>query len=443
MNPSVTYSRIIALLWLASVVLLCHVPHQHEFNKIILFGGLAFGCYVALLWSPAGSSLGWMIGVAIIARIGATLSFPHLSDDIYRFIWDGRLWHLGINPFSHLPSHWNSEGLMDQALFDLLNSPNYYTIYPPLPQLIFYLSSWVETADYRLEAFIMKGFHLMADLGVLRILWLLLKEYNLPPSRWLLYALNPLIILEVIGNVHHEGLMLLFLLLSLWYLHKGRATQAGIMMALSIACKILPLLLCPLIFFRLPLKARFRFTIATAMVVMVLFGSILLPDNFGSNLLRSADLYVRSFEFNASIYYILKCIGYWIYGYNMIAVIGPLMKILSAVLIMCLAFKYRKSTVDVTMPLLMILTFGVYLLLSSTIHPWYIILLIGLAPLTDIRFPIIWSGLIMGTYINYSYDPYQESIWMVIIEYLIVGAIALIEYRRFNNKIGLLPIFGK
>ncbi|MFT4565120.1 MAG: alpha-1,6-mannosyltransferase [Saprospiraceae bacterium] len=444
MKPGTAYKFGVCLLWFISILALCYLPKQYEFSQLALYGGIAFLSYFYILWKPDLVPVRWLVAIAIGVRILIIPSFPLLSDDIYRFIWDGRLWHLGINPYSHLPIHWTSEGIMSEGLFSLLNSPEYYTIYPPFAQGIFYLSTLISSTDFRAEAIIMKSIHCLFEIGALRVLWLLLKEYKLPAERWALYALNPLIIVEVLANVHHEGVMIFFTLLCLLLIAKNKYYIAGISMALAIATKLLPLLLCPLLFFYLKGKGRWQFTLATILVTLVLFGPILINEEMVSHLLDSADLYVRSFEFNASIYYFLNEIGQRIYGYNIIGTLGPCLKVLTIISIIYLALKARALQGPANLPSLLLGTYLVFVLFSSTVHPWYILLLIGLAPLTPFRFPIIWSFLILGTYINYSFNPYQEQIWMVVIEYIVVALVGIVECRKFIQKgKGLLPIFEK
>jgi len=444
MNVNAMYRVALSLLWPASVVALCLLPAQKEFDQIALFGIPAFISYFLIIWKPQIMPIRWLVVMAVGVRLLIIPSLPLLSDDIYRFIWDGRLWHLGYNPFSHLPTHWLEQGVMSQDLFALLNSPEYYTIYPPVPQVIFYLSTIVSSNELWTEALLMKSIHCAFELGTLRVLWLLLKSYKLPLERWALYALNPLIILEVLGNVHHEGIMIFFIFLSLLLLHKQNYYAGGISMALAIATKLLPLLLCPFLFFYLKGKVRWKFTLATLGTSLILFGPLLMSVNVAGNLIESADLYVRSFEFNASIYYLLRRIGQWIYGYNIIGTLGPILKGLTVLIIFYIALRTKKNRLTLGLPSFLLCTYLVFVAFSSTVHPWYILLLVGLSPLTSFRFPIVWSFLILGTYINYSFNPYEEQIWVVIIEYSIVALLAYKELQRFlQNEEGPLPIFGK
>lgn len=444
MNLTIASRFGVSALWSISIIAICYIPHQNQFSQIALFGGLAFLSYFLIIYKPQVVPLRWLIVLAVGMRILIIPSLPLLSDDIYRFIWDGRLWHLGINPYAHLPTHWLSEGVMGEELFSLLNSPNYYTIYPPVAQGIFYLSTIVNSSDFLAEAIVMKSVHCLFELGTLRVLWLLLKEYDLPLERWVLYGLNPLIILEVVANVHHEGIMIYFVLLTLFYILKKNFYLAGIAMALAIATKLLPLLLCPLLFFYLKGANRWKFTLATFITSLLLFGPLLINTDAISHLLDSADLYVRSFEFNASIYYLFRELGQWIYEYNIIGTLGPVLKVITVSIIFYLAYIGHSLKKKSDLPPLLLFTYLAFIVLSSTVHPWYILLLVGIAPLVSFRFPLLWSFLILGTYINYSIMPYQEQLWMVALEYSIVGIVGIIELQSWLQKEkGPLPLFGK
>ena len=444
MNRGIFYRLGVCTLWCISIIALCYLPKQHQFDQIALYGSLAFLSYFLILCKPKLVPLRWLILMAVGVRIMIIPSLPLLSDDIYRFIWDGRLWHLGMNPYSHLPSHWVSEGVMGEELFLLLNSPDYYTIYPPLAQAIFYLSTLVSSPDFLAEAIVMKSLHCIFELGSLSVLWVLLKEYDLPLERWTLYALNPLIILEVLANVHHEGIMIFGVLLCLLYISKKHFYLAGVTMALAIATKLLPLLFCPLLFFYLKGANRWKFTISTLIITLLLFFPFLINSDVFSNLLESTDLYVRSFEFNASIYYICREFGQWIYGYNIIGTLGPILKLITVAIIFYIAFVGHSLKKKSDLFALLLYSYLAFVVLSSTVHPWYLLLLVGLSPLTSFRFPLLWSFLILSTYANYSFVPYQEQMWIVIIEYVIVSVVGIIEYQNcLQKEKGPLPIIGE
>lgn len=418
-------------MWFIGIGCLGWIPQQGDFIQILFFLMLCFAGY--LIASLSDIDLRIVIVVAIVARILVVPTFPNLSDDIYRFIWDGRLTQLGVNPYAFLPSRLvNQLPRLDQVLFESLNSPSYFSIYPTIPQITFWLSNMTSSQDLMREAIALKSLHLLFELGSMRLVWLLLKQYELPSRYWLLYALNPLIIIEVLANVHHEGIMMFFLLACLYLLNKKQHALAAIMMALSICTKFLPLMLCPLIFFYLKGRARWVFTMVCAMVTGVVLLPLIIGSGMMTNIGDSAKLYMSSFEFNGSVYYLLRAWGYVIYGFNTIHVVGPVLKALTVLGILGVAYRFGSKANEKDLPLLMMMSFGIFLLLSSTIHPWYIVLMIVLSVFTRYRFALVWSGLIMLTYINYSYNPYHENLWVVLVEYTIVFAILWKEVNAYG-----------
>ena len=96
---------IFSLLWIISTAFLLIVPQQSEFQFIAIgyIGALcAYGYFV--LGEGEISKLQWVLLLGLLARVVAIFIFPQLSDDIYRFVWDGRLSHMGYQPYAYLPT---------------------------------------------------------------------------------------------------------------------------------------------------------------------------------------------------------------------------------------------------------------------------------------------------------------------------------------------------
>jgi alpha-1,6-mannosyltransferase len=118
---------------------------QHEFPKIIGFYAPFFLLYLLVVTDSSfiihHSSLKFWLSVALLLRLLLVFSEPGLSNDVYRFIWDGRLLVQGYNPFDHLPMYYLEnqvpvEGI-DRALFEAFDAKNTYTVYPPVAQAQF------------------------------------------------------------------------------------------------------------------------------------------------------------------------------------------------------------------------------------------------------------------------------------------------------------------
>jgi hypothetical protein len=417
---------------LALTYLLGYNVGQSDFQPMIYYYATFFGIYLAILhYVKTERTIWYFVGLGIILRFILVFAFPNLSDDVYRFIWDGRLITQGINPFNHLPGYFLEAGNavegLDQALYDQLNSPNYYTIYPPVSQAIYAIATWLAPDSYYGASTIMKSFLFAMECGSIYLIARLIRHFGLPLQRVLIYALNPLIILEITGNLHFEGAMIFFLLLSLTLLVHKHFVPSAITFALSIAAKLLPLMFLPYLIKRLGWKRAFGYFTILGLTLLICF-SPLLNITFIENFRNSLDLYFRKFEFNASIYYAARWIGTQIRGYNMIQTIGPLLALCILSTISISAYKEKKLSLENLFEM-MLFAICIYLFLATTIHPWYVAMPLALCTFTSWRFPILWSALIMLTYINYSYEPYRENLWIVSVEYILVFGYLIYELK--------------
>jgi hypothetical protein len=466
-----------ALLLTVGVIYLGFGVDRTEFWSLLAAFILAFGGYLALVYRADNTRLWWLVGLGIALRLVLAFGFPLLSDDVYRFIWDGYLIMDGQNPFAELPAYYleagNEVSGLSQELFDRLNSPDYYTIYPPVAQSVFTLAVWVSPGSWQGAAVVMKLFLLACELGSLWLLWLLFsartqdakkveetllytspsepspfsqgegqgerRQSPLPRTNLLFYWLNPLVIIEVMGNLHFEGAMVFFLLLAYYLLQRSRLIAGAVAMAASVASKLLPLMLLPLLIRRLwsgPLRAwwasgkRFYvFSLAFGIACLLFFAPLLLSPGFLEGFQSSLELYQKKFEFNASFYYVARAVGYLQVGWNLIATIGPSLAKASAagILLMALLDKRRDWA---SLPEGWLWAFVLYLLCATTVHPWYLSVPIVLSCFTRWRFPLVWSFLIMLTYVSYVTEPYRELLWLVGVEYVVVIGFAVWEWRR-------------
>ena len=407
---------------------------RSNFGQLItLFCGLflCYGLAIAFRWSRP-YVVAW-IGTAVIFRLLLLFTIPSLSDDYARFVWDGRLLANGYNPFLYLPIDVLNTPIAQQAglspsLFSLLNSPHYFTVYPPLNQAFFGLAAWLSGSDLWLNVVWLRVFIVLSEMGTF---WLLYSPKN--PRRLLIYALNPLIIIELTGNLHFEAVLIFFLLLAFRWL-KTRWFWSAMALVLAITTKLLPLLFLPLLVFRLGWRKGFQYAVVVGLGVLALFSPFLSLELL-QNIAKSLDLYFQKFEFNASLYYLLRTVGFWVKGYNIIQILGPTLSFLSASGIVALAWLKRNEQLE-TMALWSLL---LYFLCATTIHPWYITTLVALCSFTSFRFPLVWSALLPLTYAAYSTTIVQENNWLLGLEYSLVLGWFLWELGIFKKKNPLAP----
>ncbi|MBK8390086.1 MAG: hypothetical protein IPL23_12730 [Saprospiraceae bacterium] len=418
------------LLLVSGIILACYFAAQKDFPLILLSYALAFGGYSLVLQT---SFKNWQLYLACLVACLPLASFPNLSNDIYRFYWDGQLTLHGISPYRYLPESLIHSSLAPAALqsvYPLLNSPNYFSVYPPFCQLIYALSAL--TYSVFSAAIAMKIIYLIFHLFALKTV-LSWKRKGIPQATFLLlaYFLNPLVIIEGIGNLHIEIVMVALLILMYDAFSENKYRSAAFWYCLAIATKLLPLLLLPYLYLKIPKEQKSRFFIFGGICLFLMF----LPITLGLdliNLSKSVNLYFQKFEFNASVYYVLRWLGKLISGYNLILYIGPLLALSTFLLIVKNAL--NKSSFGIQPQFAHgIFAFGMFLLLSTTVHPWYVITLVFFAGLLDLKTPLIWSFLITLTYINYSLQPYEEQLWVVAIEYGIIVICLFVERKKWLN----------
>jgi len=410
----------------------------------------------------------FLAGLAIIFRLVFIVSFPELSQDYFRFIWDGRLIAAGMNPYQFVPHELiQIPNLAISQAAELIEgmgslSTGHYSNYAPLNQLIFAIAGWFSAKSMLGAVVIFRTTIILADLGTLFFGRKLLKSMGLPEYQVFWYILNPFIIIEMTGNLHFEAVMVFFLIWSLYLLHQRKWIGSAVIFGLSVSVKLLPLLFLPLLFkyftrkemtgndveatspLTAPRQAAYSnqknnstkkshpersrriegfsklimYYLLVFLVVIISFLPFYSSEIF-SNFLSSVGLWFGKFEFNASIYYIIRWIGFQVKGYNIIETAGMVLPIITFLAIMVLSF-FRKFNNTRQLTTNMLFAVSVYLLLSTTVHPWYLAIPLMLSVFTQCKYMIIWSATVMLSYYAYSNPEFQESYWLIALEYLIV-----------------------
>ena len=407
-------------------------------EQFILLAGCMiglFGLYYMLCYSRHTVDLGLGLTVAIAARVILLFAFPTLSDDVYRFLWDGLLATDGHSPYAFLPSSIDFTGESSpqlEAIFSQLNSPEYYSIYPPVSQVIFAICTAISGGDIAIFVPVLKILFLLAELGIFYFLVKVLILFNLPPKKVLFYALNPLVIVEGVGNLHFEVFLVFFVVGAIYFLLNNKGFLFLIFMSLSIGVKLVSLILWPFFIGIFGLRKWLLYSIGLIVVVSLLFFP-LWNVSFASNYLESLDLYFRTFEFNASIYYLIRSIGYAIKGYNWIAVAGPVLSFIALTIIIYLIWSARSRVhLQHVLPYFVV-ALTIYLLFATTVHPWYLLLPLALSCLTSLTHIMVWSAVIWVSYAAYSVSPTSENTMLITLEYTLVGLAIYCDWIRKKN----------
>jgi hypothetical protein len=354
-----------------------------------------------------------------------------LSDDIYRFIWDGSQILHGINPFRYTPHQLMDMNLdwLDPILFEKMNSPEYFSVYPPINQFAFVLSAIPGKGSLLASVIILRIIIFAFDIGNIYLIKKLLKFYHKDEKLVFWYALNPLVIIEFTGNLHFEAAMIFFTLLAVWFLIKEKWIYAAIALGLAVCSKLLPLIFLPLFIKHIGWKKSVYAGLICGFTVLILFLPFIYNLELAQNFISSIQLYYGKFEFNGSIYQLLKAIGWKWLGYNPIAYTS---KILVGLTLIGFLVTYLKSK-NIFEGIFWMMF--IYTLFGAIVHPWYILILVAFTPFVKWRFGILWSVLICLSYFTYRVIPYQEDINLVVIEYVILSLFILFEiYKQFITK---------
>ncbi|MEO8794207.1 MAG: hypothetical protein ABI390_02005, partial [Daejeonella sp.] len=416
---------------LIAYLLMGYTVERSNFGYLISIYSFLFLLYFIILLKPDLLDQKTAIISGLLFRFSLLFFIPNLSDDIYRFLWDGRIQQLGFNPFDYKPSEFlniYSDAFL-QELFPRLNSADYYSVYPQFLQTIFKFTVQLSKQNIFAAAIILKTIILFFEAGSVYLLIQLLKINRLNPKLLFIYLLNPLVIIELTGNIHFEAIMIFGMLFFAFLIQQNKVFAAIPALAIAIQAKLIPFIFIPLLF----RKTGFYKTLLFGILSLLLF-FVLSPYFWGNmnkltHFYQSLQLYYGKFEFNGSIYSIFRAIGFWLTGYNTIEFLS---KIMFAFTIIGFGFVYNLSK-NILGGMFWLLV--IYLLFSAIVHPWYLASLIALSPFVKYRFVLILSALVPLTYITYHAVPYEQNYWLIGLEYLISAAFLFYEYRKNKRRI--------
>lgn len=407
-----------------------------DFNSLLIAYTGVFLLFLYLI----KTALTWksLVTITILFRVVFLIATPNLSQDFYRFIWDGRMLLNGFNPYLYLPEIYQVANytIPNQAVelvagMGELNA-SHYSNYPPLNQLCFTIAALFANKSILGSIIVMRALIILADVGVLYFGSKLLKSLNLNPKAIFLYLLNPLIIIELAGNLHFEGVMIFFLVWSLYLLQQYKWKLAAVVFACSITVKLLPLLFLPLFFQQFKFKKLIGFYIIVG-ASCILFFAPFISENLLTNYSKTIGLWFGTFEFNGSIYLLIREIGYLRTGYNIIGTVGKIVPIVVLLFILLISFfKDNTSKKQLITALLFGLSF--YLFTSSTIHPWYVAMLLVLSIFTTYRFPLVWSFTIILSYSFYKNEEFVNNYWLIFIEYALLFGFMIWEILSHKKE---------
>lgn len=244
--------------------------HSRGAPDIVWFIKLALvqsALYLVAAWlifraRGARSTLLLVLLLAGIFRLSIVFAPPYLSDDIYRYVWDGRVQAAGINPYRYIPADDQLKHLRDEEIYPKVNRRDYaHTMYPPAAEAMYLLTTRVSESVTWMKL-TMVGLELITVL----ILMELLASFGMPRQRILIYAWHPLAVWEFAGSGHVDPLAFAFIALALLARRRNWETATGVALGLAVLAKLFPIVLFPALY------KRWGWKMPVALVVTIIAG---------------------------------------------------------------------------------------------------------------------------------------------------------------------------
>ena len=308
-----------------------HEESVEEHNRKILFLIFAFGMIFRLTLIPTSYTT---------------------SDDVHRYLWEGKVIANGLNPYTASPDDSSLAHLRDEN-YEKVTFKHIPAIYPPLSQVVFALNYFVAGNG----TIFLKILYLICELLTLIFLSKLLELKGKDPKLVLLYAWLPLPILEYFNNAHLDVIGITFLVMFVYYFEKQKFNLASVLLALAFLSKLLAVLLLPLVIKKLGIKKSFIFY-AIFLSVSVIF---YLPFTFNNlDVLTGLFKYLSRWEFNGSVYNIIKA------AFSSGQIARLFCAVMLSLSVLIIAIRYKDFTRAVFTVFLYIIIF------STTLYPWYL-----------------------------------------------------------------------
>lgn len=421
------------LIGLCAIGMLAMGEARYRMPIFFVLFGLWMVFYLAAVLHCTAAALKTVVLFGILFRVIMLFSPPGLSDDVYRYLWDGRVQAAGINPYAYPPASEELADLRDDTVFPHINHPDVPTIYPPLSQVLFRLCNLVHPSIWTIKSVLV-----LFDLLTAWFLLGLIRLYDQHPGQLLIYLWHPLLLVEVAGNAHVDAMGVAFMVFALLYLQIGGYTRAFVALALSVLSKFFAICLVPVFWRwisgrisrrsggRLPAGLRTQ-AVAPVLIFAALIAAGYLPyREAGQNLFAGFLIYAEHWSFNAPVFGILSYLLDSPLWARMVIAVG----FSGAVILFTFS---RMPPIQAAFFLV-----GTFLLLTPTLHPWYAIWILPFMVFYRQPAWLVFTGLIAVSYhvlIKYASEGiWEEAVW---VKFVLFGGFALVwGFERIKRRRG-------
>ena len=255
-------------------------------------------CLFIKKYDIPGKYIAGLSAIFILLRIILITVHPIGSDDYYRYDWDGKVQAAGINPYRYAPDDTALSSLHSDLLPRLVNHPEMKTIYPPLSEILFFVSYLIGGEGFSGIKILILIFDLITIWGI----FLTLKKLKLPEKYILIYILCPLILYQFFIDAHVDGFGLPFIIFSLYFYLDNKKLFSFILLGLSLCIKPLGLILVPIYFFS---EKEIKERIKAAVIPLLICAALYIPYVFTGTPFKALMQFTENWTFNGIIFNIL------------------------------------------------------------------------------------------------------------------------------------------
>ena len=389
------------------------VKSTDTFQYLGCYGSL-FLIYFLLIKNLEDTDIKWALYASIVIRFIVIPSMNFSSVDVWRYLWDGNMQAIGFSPYTIAPKEVMDAGFntfKDAGnLFHQVASARENSVYPPFLQMIFYCCVKASLSNQHLAIILMKFILVVAEIISLNAMLQLLAKFKMPLKNIFIYAFNPLIIIELISNVHFESLTICFLLVSLLFYVEQKNARAISFYVFSILTGIIPIVFLPYFLFKNNWKQNLKLLIIFSFLFFSFLAIYFYVINVRKEYLSSLQLYFNQFEFNSFLFYWLNVL----LPNRLQPTAGAILSrtLIAVSLLLLLFWNWRSRNENIEKWLSKILLFWMLFLFSFTvINAWYIAPILMLTVFRKNYTILLWSTIAIITsffmhQINHPFDPH-------------------------------------
>ena len=374
----------------------------------------------------------WVILVfSLVFRLTLLPATP--SNDIFRYLWEGKIQLHGINPYSQPPVSLNLEHLRDN-FFSGISHKHLTAIYPPLTLMVFAI------ADFISHSFVsIKSAFLLFDILSIFVLVKYLKVMRKEPANVLIYAWSPLVLVSFAARGHCDSLQIFFVMLALYLYSIRKNAKSVVSISLAVMSKFVSIIIVP---FLIPRK-KFRYLAILFLVIILLY----LPYcSAVKGLFSTLFQFGTQYRYNDSIHFLFLCLSFG----------SPFLSKTITLIIFSIVFFFLYKKYHDNILRFAFLVYGSFLILAPTVHPWYLTWIVPFLCFYHSKAWLVLTGTVIFYYfMNHSFFSklieynnelvWREVHWLKLPEYLPFYFLLIYEFLKNRLPTGQIncSVFSK